>query len=130
VLTEITCRLHSKKTNWTYFQHCVATILNTKPSSKTYDDITEAVEHFNNCIQQAAWNSVPMEPNINRDNYSSSVREMVKEKRLARRTWQRTRFLSDKKRLNSITKQLKCLLTQERNDGIQTLTTHMSKRRP
>lgn len=53
------CRLHNAKTNWNYFRQQVMMNLNTNIRLKTEDDVVYAVEHFNRCIQQAAWNATP-----------------------------------------------------------------------
>lgn len=57
--TEKPLRLHNRKTNWTSFREIVRTTLDLNISLKTEDNITEAVEQFNNCVQNAAWKSTP-----------------------------------------------------------------------
>lgn len=47
------CKLHNNKTNWQNFRE-ISINLNLKISLKNEEDITLAVEHFNECIQQAA----------------------------------------------------------------------------
>lgn len=65
----------------------------------------EAVEHFNKCIQQSAWSSTPINTKGSLSPCSSLIREILAEKRRARKRWQQTRFPEDKARLNSITAQ-------------------------
>lgn len=116
------CKLHNNKTDWPCFRQLVTSSLNNKLALQTDDDIIEAVEHFNNCIQQSAWNSTPVNLNHNDKipQYSMSIREMISEKRKARKRWQETRFPYDKTQLNSITAKLKQLLNSDKNQGIQT----------
>ena len=40
---------------------------------KTENDITEAVEHFNQCIQQAAWNATPANSTMRKADESSAL---------------------------------------------------------
>jgi len=53
------CKLHNHKTDWGFFRQLVSSSLNTKLSLKTDENIIEAVEHFNYCVQISAWNSIP-----------------------------------------------------------------------
>lgn len=113
------CKLHNKKTNWSNFRTRIEEILNIKISLRNEDDITTAVEHLNNCIQQAAWESTPFtgmrDPMLN---YSQKIRDKVIEKRKLRKQWQLTRCPKLKTKLNYTIKQLKLLLDEERNSCI------------
>ncbi|PNF35988.1 hypothetical protein B7P43_G02290 [Cryptotermes secundus] len=51
--------LNNKCTNWDQFKRLVETNLDLKVPLKNGENIVEAVEHFNQAIQQAAWKSSP-----------------------------------------------------------------------
>lgn len=75
-------RLHNRKTSWLNFRKQIKETLNTKKKLNNEDDITIAVEHFNNSIQLVAWKSTPI--TMERDtilNYSQEIREKVADKR-------------------------------------------------
>jgi len=114
------CKLHNEKTNWTNFWTRIEETLNIKISLRNENDITAAVEHLNNCIQQAAWESSPFTGM--RDlmlNYSQKIRDKVIEKRKLCKQWQLTRCPKLKTKLNYTIKQLKLLLDEERNSCIR-----------
>lgn len=79
-----------------------------------------AIEHFNRCIQQAAWAATSvtdLKTNIKR--CPSHIKEMIAEKRRLRKRWQTTRAPEDKRKLNQAIKQVKVLLGNDRNLQIQ-----------
>lgn len=87
---EKSCILCNKRTDWEYFRLQVKETLNSI-SLKNENEITEAIEHFNQCIQQAAWNATPLNSAKDNVNESSiSVRIKVAEKRKLRKQWQIT----------------------------------------
>ena len=53
------CHLHNKKTNWDIYKRLISESINPSLSLKTDEEITEAVEHFNQCVQNAAWAATP-----------------------------------------------------------------------
>lgn len=113
-------KLHNKYTKWDRFREEVLNNVNLKRSLKTHDDIIEAVEHFNQCVQQAAWNATPAIVDRTNEIYCSKViRDTIKEKRKLRKNWQSTRHPEDKTKLNKATKELKRLLHQEQNFRLQ-----------
>ena len=118
--SEKPCVLCSKKTNWEYYKTQVEKTLNMFLPLKTENDITEAVEHFNQCIQQAAWNATPANSTMrNADESSALVRQKIAEKRQIRKQWQITRSPELKRKLNKAIKNLHNLLKSEANDNIQ-----------
>lgn len=62
--SEKSLRLHNRKTNWTSFRDIVKAILDLNIPLKTDDNIMEAVEHFNKCVQSATWDSTPANQDI------------------------------------------------------------------
>ena len=87
---------------------------------KTESNIDEAVEQINNCIHQAAWNSTP-EPRAyeHEVEYPTHIRNKIKEKRKLRKIWQTTRWPEHKAQLNKVTKTLKKLLHDIKNQSVQ-----------
>ncbi|CAG4981213.1 unnamed protein product [Colias eurytheme] len=115
------CRLHSNRTNWELFRQLVAEKLELNIQLKSNPDIVEAVEHFNNCIQQSAWYATPsVGESLRKETCPKSVRELLAEKRKARKRWQSTGFPVDKKHLNYLQMKLKTLLHNIDNQNIQT----------
>lgn len=49
--------LHGRRTDWDLFRSLVEATINTDMPLKTEMEIMTAVEHFNDCVQNAAWNS-------------------------------------------------------------------------
>lgn len=117
---EKACVLCNKKTDWVCYKQQVEETLNMSLPLKTDNDITEAIEHFNQCIQQAAWNATPVKPTMKNVEVSSvSVRLKVAEKRQLRKQWQITRSPELKSKLNKAIKSLRKLLHTEANDNVQ-----------
>lgn len=118
--TEKPCRLHSRKTNWTLFRELIANSIDMKVPLKSDEDITNAVEHFDIIVQQAAWATTPppTASNSDRTHCSLPVRELLSKKRKARKRWQATRHPDDRTAYNKLTAQLKKLLSDDRNQGI------------
>lgn len=121
VMRPPSCVLHSKHTNWDQFKCLVSNSLDTRIPLKTEDDLTEAVEHFNRCIQSAAWSSTPALRNGDTNKFVPlNIREKLAEKRRLRKVWQQTRHPFDKAALNKATKDLKLLLSSDRNNKMNT----------
>lgn len=118
--TKMRTYLSSHYTDWQKFKRCVIENINLKIPLKSEADINEAVEHFNDCIQQAAWSStpVPVPKQIN-SKLSLHVREKIAEKRQARKTWQQSRHPKDKSTLNKLSTELKKLIEHETNQKFE-----------
>lgn len=112
--------LHNKTTDWEVFRNELNENLQLNLSLKTPDEMDTAIEHFNRCIQQAAWAATSvtdLKTNIKR--CPSHIKEMIAEKRRLRKRWQTTRAPEDKRKLNQAIKQVKVLLGNDRNLQIQ-----------
>lgn len=120
-LTADVCRLHSRKTDWNSFRESISASINLQLPLKTNEDIEEAVEHFNSCIQKSAWHATPESSKTipKSHSYPTNIRELVAKKRKARKLWQKTRHPTDKTALNSLTSQLRQLLSENRNQNVQ-----------
>lgn len=81
----------------------------------------EVVEHFNN-VQQTAWESAP----DNKDTSSfvsdcpPTIREKIAKKHKISKQWQQNRCPENKKCYNRAVRELKTLLQNARNHGLQT----------
>ena len=79
---------------------------------KTEYDIENAIEIFNNVIQNEAWDSTSPATTKNQQFYlEKKVEEQIKDKRL-RKLWQQTRDINLKKLLNKAAKMLKAMLLE------------------
>lgn len=111
------CVLHNKQTNWSYFRNQITDMLDPSISLKTHGDIIQAVELFNHCVQQAAWNATPISSHKGRNisMCSTAIKEKITLKRQLRKQWQVSRSPRLKTKLNKATKDLKKMLEEERN---------------
>jgi hypothetical protein len=110
-------QLCTKKTNWDDYQEYINQHINLNIRLKKQDEIEKAVHDFTVLLQQAAWNSTPpprQKPSDN--NLPLRIKEMVQEKRRARRIWQHTRNPNDKRYLNRLTHKLHTTIQTFKND--------------
>lgn len=118
--------LHNNKTNWLLFRELVTVNLNTQISLKSEADITKALEHFNQCIQYAAWDATPQNrPAEHTSTCSPIISSILAEKRIRKR-WQVTRCPELKTKLNKLTKETKKLLLEHRNRGVKKYLQNLS----
>lgn len=112
--------LTSKRTDWDLFRDELEQKINLRIPLITNEQLDEAAEQLTKAIQQAAWAATP--PATARDicklDYPIEVKELVKEKRLARKRWQETRDPEDKTNANRLSQQLKRLLHKIKNENI------------
>ena len=77
------------------------------------------VENFLVDIQQPAWeNTLEIKRSTNGNNYPKEIRDLIAEKRKARRRWQQSRDPQDKTELNNLAQQLKREIKELNNDSI------------
>lgn len=120
LIRETPPKLGSKNTNWDIFREIIDEELKLNIPLKSRIDIENAVQNLNKIIQAAVWSSTP----TNTTTYSRQVlptiiKQKIVEKRRLRKIWQNTRCPQDKTKLNQITRQLKDLLNNHKNDSIQ-----------
>lgn len=111
--------LCNRKTDWTLFRHMLDEAIDLNISLKTHNDIEEAVEHFNKCIREAAYEATPIRNEDNFEDCPILIKRLVEAKRRLRKQWQQTRLPNDKRKLNKATKKLKKLLHNIKNQAIQ-----------
>jgi hypothetical protein len=119
-------RLNLGFMNWEQFQEKVQANINLRIPLKTTTDIDEAILHFNETVQNAAWSSsyektyALSSPTLPRD-----IRLLIREKRQARHIWQTTRFPADRRNYNKLSNQLKRILYKYKSDNFGTFITSL-----
>ncbi|KAL4097164.1 hypothetical protein QTP88_021983 [Uroleucon formosanum] len=111
--------LTNKNTDWDSFRSQLSNDTNLKIKLKSPEDIEDAITTLNQSIQRAAWNSTPIsQPSPPFSiHIPAHIRHVISEKRRARTQWQRTKYPSDKNCLNSLSTQLKRLMSNFRNQS-------------
>lgn len=124
---KIVKRLHTKHTDWTRFKEILDSRITLNIPLSSENNISEAIEKFNNVLVHAANESTPEQKNTERQNMCpTSVKLKIEEKRKLRKVWQRTRAPIDKMRLNKATKEIKTLLNNVKNESLQNYLLNLS----
>lgn len=112
--------LYNKRTNWEHFRVLIEETLNTKIPLKTEENINNAIEHLNHSIQQATWNSTPYNGSNDKE-YSCSplIRNKIAQKRKLRKQWQITRSPVFKTKLNKAVKEIREMISKEKEQAIE-----------
>ena len=77
--------------------------------------------------QQSAWENTPeIKRKIKGNNYPKEIRDLIAEKRKARRRWHQTRDPQDKTELNNLAQQLKREIKELKNDSISAYLSEMN----
>lgn len=118
ICREPTLKLCSRSTNWEEFQSLIDASIRINHSLKEPHELEEAVEYFTKIVQNAAWQATPKIPKntLETHNIPLYIKELVHDKRRARKNWQTTRNPQDKTRLNRLTHKLRTALQKDRND--------------
>jgi len=96
--------LTNKYTDWDLFRKILDESIDLDVSLKTKQEIDLQYEKFTDLLQDAARKATPnieAKP-IQEANYPAEIRELIKERRKARRLWHRTRNRTDKSYFNHI----------------------------
>jgi hypothetical protein len=128
ILKETSPKLCTKNTDWIKFGDYIDSNINQSYRLKEPHDLEETVQHWTTTIQRAAWHATPEVPTTPQTtpNVPLQIRELVAEKRRARRTWQRTRNKQDKTHLNRLTHKLRSALVETRNASFQRYTSRLT----
>jgi hypothetical protein len=102
--------------------------INLNLQLKVNQDLEDAVDYITQLIQTAAWTSTPNRENTLQDahNLPLHIRELIYEKRRARRRWQNSRNPLDRTELNKLTHNLRSAMTQAKNETFKTYITNLS----
>lgn len=119
VTTEMKPALTNKFTDWVNFQSEINEKIEFSGFIQTTEQLEQETDLFMINIQQAAWNNTPI---IQRktvgNNYPKEIRDLIQEKRKARKIWQRTRIKENKNKLNRLTQQLQREISKIKNESI------------
>lgn len=111
--------LTNKGTDWESFKLELAERIKLNTPIKTIEQLEQESHKFMIDIQQTAWNNTP---EIKRKtigvNYPREIRDLVKDKRKARKVWQRCRTKENKNELNNLTQQLKREIREIKNETV------------
>lgn len=119
--------LSSKHTNWDYYRQLINESLNMKIPLQSIDDIDNALDCINVCIQTAAKEATPSVCSSVREiYYPVHIKNKIAEKRQLRRIWQNSRNPNDKTNLNRATQHLKRLLFNIKNQWFNDYTSSLS----
>jgi len=102
---EATCRLTNQRTHWKVFRNELESNIELGMLIKTPLQLKEEVENFISNVQEAAWISTPdKQRKSNGDNilFPHEIRQLVGEKRAARKKWQRSHAPQDKTVVNQL----------------------------
>jgi hypothetical protein len=102
--------------DWEKFRNNLDILLNIPVSMKTEHELEQAVEKFNSSIQQAAWSASSPRPQKLFPVYPNYIRNLIVDKRRARKRWHNTRLLNDKRIYNRLNNLLKTQLKIHRED--------------
>lgn len=125
---EPTPKLCSKNTNWDIFQEIINENISINLRIKENHEIEEAVQYLTNLLQDAARKATPAQNRTLPDNKNIPlhIKELVQEKRRARRRWQQTRNIQDKTQLNRLTHRLHQAIVESRNSAFKYYITNLS----
>lgn len=111
-------KLCSRRTNWEKFREKLQKFISLQTPLINKEQIDKETEQFIADVQQAAEESTPLDRrNLGLDvNYPIEIRELVLEKRRARRKWQQSRYPGDKSMLNRLSNLLKKRVKEFKNE--------------
>ena len=112
--------LVNKTTDWEGFKLELQEAIKLNIKLKTVEQLEQETEKFTTLIQTTAFNNTREYNNVTKGiNYPIEIREMVKEKRKARRKWQQTRDPRDKNILNNLTQKLRRKITKIKEESVE-----------
>lgn len=113
------CVLHNKETDWERFRVQVSSNLRNSINLKTIEDIEDALEHFNQCNQQTAWEATSELQSIKpAPKCPPHLADKLALKRRLSKQWQTTRNPLIKARVNKLIKEIKESLIELRNVNV------------
>jgi hypothetical protein len=117
ILKESIPKLCTKYTDWSKFGDIINSNINLNLRLKEEQGIDEAVQYRTTLIQNAAWRATPEVNNKQQHHHNVPlhIRELVVEKRRARRRWQISRAIQGKGHLNRLIHRLRSALNKFRN---------------
>jgi hypothetical protein len=112
--------------DWEEFRNSLDHALEIPLSLKTDEEIENAVEYFTTSVQSSAWFSTTPKCDNRMPKYPQYIRDLIREKRRARKRWHNSRLTVDKQsynRLNNLLKsQLRTLRNERREENLSQLS--------
>ena len=96
--------LTNKCTDWNKFRETLDDLITLQVRLKTIEELELQSKNFIEQIRAAAKQATPAVKEVteNEINYPSKIRDLIRERRKARRIWHRTRNQNDKREFNRI----------------------------
>lgn len=125
--TNIPTYLTNKTTNWLLFKNLMENNTHLDIPLRNSKDIDAALMNFNKTLIDAAKESTPsLNVTVQPKNISKSIQDLLNEKRILRRKWQKTRSPLSKWKLNRSIKKLKAALFEDKNKDIEKYLTNLT----
>jgi len=120
--------LTNKRTDWDLFRTTLEETTTLSVKLKTPSDIEVVVQKLTKDITEAIKVATPIIPGGNNREitYPLEIRELVQQKRKARRTWHRTRHPEDKTNWNRISKILRDKINEMKNETFKSYLSGLS----
>lgn len=119
--------LVNKHTNWEGFQDALSKSINLKVPLRTREQLEVEAEKFVCDIQQACWRNTPQIKCLMKgNNYPREIKELIAQKRRARRRWKENRTPANKNMLNNITQKVKREIQKIKNETLETFLTELT----
>jgi len=111
--------LTNKSTDWEGYSEYLENSIVLNVPLKTKEQLEDDAKLLTELLQQAAKKNTPeLKQRAPGKNYSPEIKQLILDKRRARRKWQQTRYPADKNVFNNLNQQLKRLLNNIKNAGI------------
>ena len=122
--------LVNKRTDWTSFKMELAQKIDLRNPITTPDEIETELNKLVKNIQTTAWNNTPkIKTKLHSINYPREVLTLIREKRRARKKWQRTRAPVHKTAWNQLTRRLNTEIRNIKTESVQNFLTELSAER-
>lgn len=110
--------LTNNNTNWDKFKEDCENRIILNVSLQTPFELEDETEKFINIVQEAAWNNTPICSKKSRqyeEKIPEDIKELIREKRKARKVWQQSRAPQHKSVVNFLSNKIKNLLRDFKN---------------
>lgn len=125
--SEPSTRIYNQNTDWDKYKEIIAQNLELNIKLKTTEDIENSIEKFNYIIHMAAIKTTPTKnTNPPHRDYPKKVIMKALERRKLRKEWHRTRYPSDKTKLNRASEELKKMISDYENLSFQNYLTRLT----
>ena len=121
-------QLTNNRTNWKIFANLIDKYTILQVPIKSNHQIEEELENLITAIQNSAWESTPkIEKNLRKYNsYTEEIRELVREKRKARKVWHTNRITENKRVYNRLKNKLTERIREIKSESINKYLSSLS----